>query len=248
MATNTDKTIQSSVDNEVSDTWRMLMRSERFKIFLKTALLKNILHYEQSINQILSGTSIRVLFTSFTSMFNVSFASFNASNDNSWCFIKGMTAKQKIVIDLMTVLMIFLIILLYYAFTTCISKTPLQIRTRKVKYKKVFIAGILMTIGKILDVLFRLLNCQLVGDVSVHFYFAIEHCYGTTWIIALLSLLLIMIIFSVGFIKIKRMKMSERQKQSGTVFILTNKYKPQYYYWEMYYLFEELLSHYLLSQ
>ena len=56
----------------------------------------------------------------------------------------------------------------------------------------------------ILSVLFKLLHCQKIGDKTYHFYFAFEECDGFTWIISMILLIVIIFIFSMIFIKIKK--------------------------------------------
>ena len=135
-----------------------------------------------------------------------------------------MTSKQRIFVDLLVVCMIFCIILIFSMISWC-SKKEFRIKSRKINFKKTFISAVLMIIGKILDVLFRIMNCQSVGNQVVQFYFGYEHCYGS-------SLIFTFAIFSIGFAKIRFMTISQRQNESGAVYVLTNKYKPQYYYWE----------------
>ena len=89
-----------------------------------------------------------------------------------------------------------------------------------------------MIIMKILDTSFTLLNCVSVGDQQIHFYFAYEHCYGTTWFMTLFALIFIIFVVSMIFFKRSKMSVLDRQNSSGFAHVLVNKYKPQYYYWE----------------
>ena len=103
---------------------------------------------------------------------------------------------------------------------------------KKINFAKTTIATFLIIIGKIMDILFPLLNCQTIGDDEVHYYFGYETCYGTTWILSLIVLMLIIASFSVVFIRIRFILIEDRQDSTKAIHALVKKYKPQYYYWE----------------
>ena len=87
--------------------------------------------------------------------------------------------------------------------------------------------------GKILDVLFRLLTCTKVGNDSIHFYFSDEDCYGQTWIWSLIFLLIIIGGFIAVFTKLREQDPNKRQDPKYVLNVITSRYKPQYYYWEL---------------
>eukprot|EP01084_Bolivina_argentea_P064316 117321_1 len=87
--------------------------------------------------------------------------------------------------------------------------------------------------GNILSVLFQLLHCTNVGPYRVHFFFAFEECYQRTWWVSFVALLLIIALFSLVFIKLKRMTISERSDKRHVLNIFVSKYKSKYYYWEI---------------
>ena len=72
---------------------------------------------------------------------------------------------------------------------------------------------LLLLLGNVLSVLFRLLHCTEIGGSTYHFYFAYEDCYGSTWIISGVLLIIIFILFSFVFIKLWRMHPSERANE-----------------------------------
>eukprot|EP01084_Bolivina_argentea_P271002 460959_1 len=54
MLTNMDPIKPVSPDKEISSDFKKMIKSEKFKLFIKISVLKNIMYYEQSINQILT--------------------------------------------------------------------------------------------------------------------------------------------------------------------------------------------------
>ena len=90
----------------------------------------------------------------------------------------------------------------------------------------------LIVIGKILDVLFRIMNCVNVGNQRVHFYFGHEYCYQISYWISLISLLVIVISFSLIFIKLRSTSVSQRILRHHPLNRFIYLFKPEYYYWE----------------
>ena len=91
---------------------------------------------------------------------------------------------------------------------------------------------ILLIIGKILQILFTLLNCSKVGNYTVHFYFGYEKCYKITWFLSFISLILIIFTFIWFFIKLRKTNIIQRQNKDYILNQFISKYKPQFYYWE----------------
>ena len=94
--------------SQQKNKFKKMIKSDYFQSFIIIGIFKNIIYYEQSINQILSTSSLAVLFKSFTSIFNLSIISYD-NNTNPWCFINGLTAKYKILIDLLIPIILLLL-------------------------------------------------------------------------------------------------------------------------------------------
>eukprot|EP01084_Bolivina_argentea_P037811 69926_1 len=77
-----------------------------------------------------------------------------------------------------------------------------------------------------------MLNCQKIGENSYQFYFAYEQCYGRGWIICLIVLCIIIVLFTLIFVKLRNMKPLERADKTHILSSFVSKYKPQYYFWE----------------
>ena len=74
---------------------------------------------------------------------------------------------------------------------------------RQVMFERLAIAVVLLLIGSISTVLFKLIACAKVGNDSVHLHFGCENCFGLTWYASLTMLILIVFPFSTAFIKLK---------------------------------------------
>eukprot|EP01084_Bolivina_argentea_P002505 4628_1 len=224
-------------NKKVAEKIKKLWKNPYFKLMIQILILKNILYFEQAVAQVLVTSPFTVLFTSFASIFNLSLASMvndDEDEDGLFCFIDGLNGKGKILVDLFMPAMIFLFIFITYSVSKFIVKKPLKFKNKKVNFLKTFIAMYLIIIGKILDILFRIMSCQQVGnDLTVHYYFSYDKCYGTSWILALIFLLIIIISFGLIFIKLKFMNISDRQNPDNILNQFVSRYKPQYYYWEL---------------
>eukprot|EP01084_Bolivina_argentea_P136517 240423_1 len=218
------------------------MKPELFKdkdilSWFKTIINRNILYYEQALSQVLAYGSYLVLLSVFAQIFNFSFVG-NSSNGTSWCFIDGLTAKQKILLDLLVPFMVLLLMITIHSITKCFGCKTLC-RKRKLNFGQAFMSMILFMIGGIISVLLRLLNCQKIGNYSVHFYFG-ENCYGETYYGSLLALICIIAAFTLMFFRLRNIGVSCENENSAAVLndensvlnTFVSKYKPAYYYWE----------------
>eukprot|EP01083_Nonionella_stella_P046425 124337_1 len=234
MATNTDKINKDAPKKEQPSRLKQVLQSEYCKMMLKIMFFKCTVYYEQGITQILAANGTTIGFHSFAALFHLSvFTNSNVDNeDNLWCFVDGLDAKGKILIDLLVPAMIGVWIASTYLYYKFKVKTALIVKGRQVNFGKTAIATIVMMIGKILDVLFRLLACTKIADQSVHSYFGYEKCGGNTQIFAALSLVLVIVGFGMLFLRLRRMDVAQRQNPKYFASVITSKYKPQYYDWE----------------
>ena len=176
------KAVQNRIESMLSKKYFMLM--------LKTIINRNIMYYEQAMAQLLSQGSDTLLFSRFTQMFNLSITNTVSNNDTGWCLIKGLTSKQKILTDLISPAFVFVIICTMYLMSICRKNgAVVYFSKRQINFKKTFISLILLLIGNILSVLFKLLHCQKIEDDTYHFYFAFEQCFGRTWIISMVIMI-----------------------------------------------------------
>ena len=94
-----------------------LILSKKYMILmLKTIWNRNIMYYER-LSQILSQGEYPLLFVISTQIFNLSFTNNYGQQSNyhhPWCFINGLNAKQKILINLLTPSIIIITIFILY--------------------------------------------------------------------------------------------------------------------------------------
>eukprot|EP01083_Nonionella_stella_P098536 277138_1 len=201
------------------------LRGGYLKLMIKIMAFKCFLYYEQAISEIVTSAGPLHL---VPSLINLSII----TTLQDMCFVSGSTAKQKILMDLMIPIMIVMILCSYYVVYIFNKRAAIIIRGRVLNFGKTFLTLFALMVGKVLDVLCKLLSCKTVGNRSVHFYFADEECFGATWIASLICLMLVICSFSALFIQARRMSVAERQNPKYALFIYTSRYKPQYYYWE----------------
>ena len=154
-------------------------------------IIPYLIYYQQALSQVFSETTYSLWNIGFLGLFNISaqiVATAVAPKGTDWCFINGLDAKVKILLDLLTPFLIFLLMALVYAIPT----NWIKIR-EAVNFKLAALSACLAIIGKVLSTLFQLISCQSVGPHTVHFYFGYEECYGPTYYIALVVLLMITI-------------------------------------------------------
>ena len=202
------------------------------------------MYYEQSLSQIVSEGSYVILFHVIAQTFSFSFI-FSNNKSKPWCFIDGLNAKQKILLELLIPFIICLYILMLYSASKCCyhGKLVFPRGKRNINFGRIMIAMILLIVGNILSVLFKLLHCiNITSSHSppVHFYFAYEQCYGITWIISLICLIIIIASFSFIFTILRKMDPKERANKKNILSSFVSKYKPQFYYWEFIVLFRRI--------
>ena len=68
--------------------------------------------------------------------------------------------------------------------------------------------------------------------MTVHFYFGSEECYGETWVLSLLCLILLVAAFLAGFVRLRRLEITERQSKHHPLNTFVARYREQFYWWE----------------
>ena len=234
---------QSKTDQETENketkgksgySFKKFLMSGRVQWMLRTMILKNVLYYEQAVAQILTTSSYKVLFRGFATKFDLSITTVVSGGDDDkllWCFVDGLNAKWKILLDLLIPIMVFGLIFIAFIISK-LSRRSLVCCKKRVNFIRAFITMYLVIIGSVLDVLFKLMSCQKVGDIDVHYYFGYETCYQSSWWLACISLSIIIISFTLILIKLVMMGGTGRQNRDHPLNRFVGRYKPQYYYWE----------------
>eukprot|EP01084_Bolivina_argentea_P240169 403555_1 len=223
---------------EYTNSINKYLTNPQFVMMLKILFARNTIYYEQALSQVISSNSFDILLKTFSKIFNLSLVSYGGNVNNAKCFIDALNGKGKILVDLLMPAMVLFLVIIYHLISialkkfNCYTKGPVIIlKKRKLNFNKCYVCAFILIIGNILTVLFRLMHCQKVGSFIVHYYFD-EHCYQMTWILSLISLLLIIGIFCMIFIKIKKMGHAQRANEENTWNTLIEKFSPQCYWWE----------------
>ena len=196
-----------------------------------------IIYYQQALSQLLSESGWTYFGIAFLGLFDISARNVAAGTKKKgsgmeWCFIHGLDAKSKILWDLLTPFLVYLLMLFVFLFSRFILRKPLRIWKKAVNFESAVLAAYIKIIGTVINTLFKLMSCQSVGTHSVHFYFGYEMCYGPTWIMAMVFLLMIAMSFGAVFVFGARMANDHRYDPNTFIFKLCQRYKPEYWYWE----------------
>ena len=121
-----------------------------------------------------------------------------SSDDDDWCFIDGLNAKWKIILDLICPILICSFMTTLFIISRLCGK-KMHIGNQKINFPTAFLAVFLFMVGKVVNTLFEMMACQSIGSDTVHFYFGYEECYRGTWFIAIILLIVIIISFGAPF-------------------------------------------------
>eukprot|EP01083_Nonionella_stella_P109825 320702_1 len=158
---------------------------------------KPILYHYQSLTFVFLNTGVVTQLMSLGEIFN--FQLDFGGEATGYCLIPGMSAKMEIILNAL--------IPLYCVFTLLLMGTMNQICAYRVcgripHFTKAFFTILLIIVGTICGVCFKLISCRVIGDNVVHFYFGIESCFDRTWCIALVILIVVFAVFCCLFVQL----------------------------------------------
>eukprot|EP01084_Bolivina_argentea_P182956 315778_1 len=140
-----------------SDKWNLMkqyLSNPHFKLLIQTIWSRNIIYYQQSISQILSSTTLSVLFSGFTHIFGLNIANTNSANTHqTLCFINGMNAKHKILCNLIMPAMIVLFVSVFHLITVCVCRKSsnrssiVLCKKREINFAKAYVSVLLLIMG-----------------------------------------------------------------------------------------------------
>lgn len=228
-STQTPMTDPNEIDDEISK----LIRKDQLDA-INIMFFKVLWYFFQSILLILLlGAPDAVFYTfPFLEIFNLSIDYSSGNSSSGYCFYDGMTTLSKILLGLLPAAMLLFIILIPMVFICC--GITLEIKGRKPRYITALFRALLIGIGAILSVFFKLLACRQIDDeISVHFYYGSHSCYDGTWYIALFVAIVIVILFTFLWYKLYKLPSSTRQsKKDNPLYSLVKPYNEKYWYWE----------------
>ena len=196
---------------------------------------KLIIYFYQSISNIfLYGTINNAVLTGFAELFNLLSNPETLNADTGYCLLQNMTAKMELLLPLTVITTaIFVFSTVWLCCKICASETP-TICSYQPNFLKSTLKITLLCIGPILSILFKFLSCGHLGELSIHFYFGDEACYGLTWVVSLSVLCLVICSFLVLLLLVcvgKRRQKSEL-KEGSWMHPLINCYREECFYWE----------------
>eukprot|EP01084_Bolivina_argentea_P270566 460103_1 len=200
---NTGEYGKYSVANCIKGCRKSFNINDNSKEFLSISLSKPITYYYQSVTFMLLNGGIFVRLSGLAQLFNFQF-DFVGENDSSklsgFCWMKNLNAKWEIILRLTIPIFCFITLVLLLILHAIIGKNMLG---RKPYFAKAAIKLLLLTIGTICGVCFKLIACRQISDnYSVHFYYGVNECYDKIWYIGLGILLFFIAVFGGLFIKL----------------------------------------------
>ena len=190
---------------------------------------------DQGVSQILSSSASTYWGAAFAGVFDASVLKVSegtSPDGDDWCFIDGLDAKHKILLDLLAPAMILCFMVTVFIFSRYIFQKPLEFGHKAVNFQTAELAVFLFIVGKVLDTLFKLMACQSIGSEEVHFYFGYEQCNGMTWYIAMICLLALIMSFGAVFFFGRKLTVNERADRNRFIFKVCERFQPEYWYWE----------------
>eukprot|EP01084_Bolivina_argentea_P013592 25513_1 len=230
---------------------KLLEKNKALLRMIQIMTMRCILYYQQSISQIFLNSNININITAFSSIFNLSILDWghSTSSEDGWCFIKNMNGQQKILSGFFVIAMLAFLLFFSYLIYKYIYQFSMLLFNRKPNFAKTFVSVTLLCVGQILSILFKLMACQGIGESTndiVHFYFGYAKCFDTIWWLSVFGLAVIISIFVIFLIFLKRMDDTMRQNDHDNILRpLTISYKPQFYYFEIILLIRRMLIAFL---
>eukprot|EP01084_Bolivina_argentea_P022143 41155_1 len=212
-----------------------------FMMLVKTLILRILLYYQQTLGYILwptASTPYMPYMIHIISLFDLE-PSVAHDNPKPVCLFDKLTSKSKILLGLLpwgVVLALLLIIFPIHYATTFFDTGPTKCpKFCIINYRKAILAFLIICVGQILAVCFKLLTCRKVGSIRVHFYFGSELCnyfQTETTIVAIIIIFVVVVIFFIMWIQLYLETQEEREDPNYYLNQLCKYYKPDCYYWE----------------
>eukprot|EP01084_Bolivina_argentea_P160436 279377_1 len=206
-----------------------------------------IFYHYQSVSFILTTSVIQSNLVGFVNLFNLDIFSFvNSDGDdtegNGFCLMQNMIASQKILFQLTTTASILFFIAFPYLLSLLCSINVFSTLKRKPNFSQTFMKATLICIGQILYVSFKLISCRQIGNISVHYYFGSDRCYGYIWILSLIFVCSVTVLFLSLFVWIfQQRRKSKEIDVDKSYYELIRNYNDRYWYWEGVLFFRRLL-------
>eukprot|EP01083_Nonionella_stella_P018148 50709_1 len=215
---------------QLSKTYLTKVSSSHLFCMVRVLLFNGIIYYEQALSQILihSNANTSEVFAWWISLFNISILQTKSKTNDGYCLYDGMTPKTSLLFGFVILFVILLVLMVCKCIHLCHKTIGVRLCGHQYEltthYGNTFLCFLLLSVGNISSILFSLLSCQTINndDITVHFNFGYEECFGVTWTLALLGLVSLILLFTFLFYILRRDNSNS----------LTKHYKPSCYYWE----------------
>ena len=210
---------------------------------LPTMIFTIVTYYNQLFSDLLLyGNMSNNTVSAYMALFSLSF---NANNSNGFCLFANMDAHYELLTELIFPVMLLINIAIVLPIFSMIFRIFRCKKCEKLTHPPIlnaFLNGLLICLGTIVSVFFKLIKCIDINDVEYHFYYAYQKCYDIWWFISAIILPIIVIILMIGFIVTYRMdKKIRNNPQTNKLFKLVKPYKPSIYYYEFIYVSRRLI-------
>eukprot|EP01083_Nonionella_stella_P071917 193508_1 len=201
---------------------------------LQAMVTKIILYYYQGISYILTTSRIQHALYGFVELFNMNILMvISPSNNDGYCLLQDMNAIQKITLPLLpTSVMVFTIITLFLLSKRSIDLCCCFKRRRQLHFGKSIVSVMLICVGQVLSVLFKLLSCRDIGNLRVHYFFGAYECPDMIWSASFVCLLIVFAAFTTLFVWIWCKKSDSDASDQMAYYPAINHYRPEIWFWE----------------
>ena len=227
-------------EEEVSGRKMILMDDWRAFNAIAT---KVILYYFQGFSFVLStciniNQELKASLTPLLELFNlyIDFGSGKSDEESlGFCLFDGLTASSEILLSLSVPIFILFILTMAMMLGKCCGckLNFCCFKNKDVSYIAAYLRGLLIVIGSVLAVIFKIMSCREIGDGQyVHFYYGSDSCFDTLWFLSLIGFGIIIIVWFILDFALFRMKEKRQKRIDNNLYVLIKAYKPECWYWE----------------
>eukprot|EP01084_Bolivina_argentea_P104884 187779_1 len=218
---------------------------------IKIAILRPIVYLFQAVSIVTIQHGYAFYLQPLLDMFSMQFVmSVNntSSNTDGICLQKNLTPFGKDLFYLFFPASMLLLIFIYYIFYT--KLISYKFKTFTPNFLSSFWHTTLIAIGTILGRIFNILACRTLGNdefsITIHFY-GNSNCYGRAWMLAFISLIVVIVFWICVWYKLYKMDASQRNEIKCITRNLTQSYKEKYWYWEFIYITRRILLTFVIT-
>ena len=204
--------------------------------YIRRAIFKVLVYYYQSLAFIFLNSDVYIHLMAFVDLLSLQSPLDSNTGINGFCWIDGLSARGEI--------MLTLIIPTFCALTLIIMGVIYEIKPYKVAKRtpyfiKASVGILLLFIGSISGICFKLIACRDIDNKSVHFYFGSDECYDRTWYLSLSVLILLVGLFCSFFLKLFMDHRNDetRKLMKTDEYVLSSFVRAydleKYYFWEV---------------